>query len=631
MLVTFHAYYYYTFIADDSFISFRYADRLLEGKGLSWNDGRPVEGYSNLLWILILAAVRKLTQSELWMIALALNYFFSLASLWLQLKIVAKLTYGNTAALLGSTLLFALSAPIAIWINGGLESPLVMLLLILSLCNIIPFIEPLHLRPESFLSPFKRLAKAGILLGLLALTRPDGILFTWAITLSLLISERPPNWAAINRSFRPLILLNTIVILFYAGQLMFRLYYYGEWVPNTALVKITFTGPRFSNGLSYILGILIPFIPIMILCIVIRHSTASRAILILYLVIITVALAYQTLIGGDIFPGYRHAVPLIPLFCILGGVALMDLQERFARKKTVYYVFFLALLVFTFTIQVKNERNSNARKERWEWQAMALGQTLQRGFAREQPTIATAAAGALPYYAGLPTLDMLGLNDYYLPRHPPPDFGMGYLGHELGDTKYYLQQSPDIILLCGLGLSYPYFRGERALFYDSSFKQQYERVKLYYNFSYILPLPYWQSGFRRQLMLDGYSYLFIKQFNGSTGIRINQQSEVVIPSYFLRNNRQPDVTTITYINKVGELVVSIPAHEKYFFDCHRLYNIINTDTSFIPTFTYLSYPKGSLHMHYRSNRLEIYNPGTGLVELKELRIKNKPIININNY
>lgn len=46
-----HARYYMPFVADDTFISLRYAQRLLEGHGLTWTDGSPaVEGYSNLLW-----------------------------------------------------------------------------------------------------------------------------------------------------------------------------------------------------------------------------------------------------------------------------------------------------------------------------------------------------------------------------------------------------------------------------------------------------------------------------------------------------------------------------------------------------------------------------------------------------
>ena len=44
------------FITDDALISLRYSERLLDGQGLTWNDGERVEGYSNLLWVLLSAA-----------------------------------------------------------------------------------------------------------------------------------------------------------------------------------------------------------------------------------------------------------------------------------------------------------------------------------------------------------------------------------------------------------------------------------------------------------------------------------------------------------------------------------------------------------------------------------------------
>ena len=49
----------YRFLTDDAFISFRYARNLATGHGLVFNPGHePVEGYSNFLWVLILAGAR---------------------------------------------------------------------------------------------------------------------------------------------------------------------------------------------------------------------------------------------------------------------------------------------------------------------------------------------------------------------------------------------------------------------------------------------------------------------------------------------------------------------------------------------------------------------------------------------
>src|SRR5262245_5079445 len=51
----------YWFLTDDAFISFRYARNFSAGAGLVFNPGfERVEGYSNFLWVLILAAGNRL-------------------------------------------------------------------------------------------------------------------------------------------------------------------------------------------------------------------------------------------------------------------------------------------------------------------------------------------------------------------------------------------------------------------------------------------------------------------------------------------------------------------------------------------------------------------------------------------
>jgi len=55
-----HARSYPFLTYDDAFISLRYAQRLLDGQGLSWTEGPPVEGYSNLLWVLACALLAAL-------------------------------------------------------------------------------------------------------------------------------------------------------------------------------------------------------------------------------------------------------------------------------------------------------------------------------------------------------------------------------------------------------------------------------------------------------------------------------------------------------------------------------------------------------------------------------------------
>ena len=45
----------WNFLGDDAFISFRYARHLFAGHGLTWNPGERVEGYTNFLWVVLLA------------------------------------------------------------------------------------------------------------------------------------------------------------------------------------------------------------------------------------------------------------------------------------------------------------------------------------------------------------------------------------------------------------------------------------------------------------------------------------------------------------------------------------------------------------------------------------------------
>ena len=116
------------FFSDDAFISLRYAERLLDGHGLSWTDGERVEGYSNLLLVLLVAGLGGLgldlvaaarvlggvaTALALLALARALRPASALQSLFTA---AVPLLAASTQVLLG-------------WTFAGLEGPLVLCLL----------------------------------------------------------------------------------------------------------------------------------------------------------------------------------------------------------------------------------------------------------------------------------------------------------------------------------------------------------------------------------------------------------------------------------------------------------------------------------------------------------------------
>src|SRR5437870_9145345 len=53
------------FVIDDAFISFRYAENLVRGYGLVYNPGERVEGYTNFLWVLLIAGFHALGADSL--------------------------------------------------------------------------------------------------------------------------------------------------------------------------------------------------------------------------------------------------------------------------------------------------------------------------------------------------------------------------------------------------------------------------------------------------------------------------------------------------------------------------------------------------------------------------------------
>jgi hypothetical protein len=87
--------------------------------------------------------------------------------------------------------------------------------------------------------------------------------------------------------------------------------------------------------------------------------------------------------------------------------------------------------------------------------------------------IATNAAGALPYFADLPAIDMLGLTDRHIARTTPD--AQGWIGHERGDGRYVLDRRPCILVLGGAeGSVEPGpFAGDRQIVADPRFAAEY--------------------------------------------------------------------------------------------------------------------------------------------------------------
>ena len=70
-----------------------------------------------------------------------------------------------------------------------------------------------------------------------------------------------------------------------------------------------------------------------------------------------------------------------------------------------------------------------------------LGRYLGKNY--QGKLLASDAAGKIPYYSGLRTIDMLGLNDRHIARIQPTFFEVG---HNKYDADYVLSLCPDLIV-----------------------------------------------------------------------------------------------------------------------------------------------------------------------------------------
>ena len=171
------SWHFFPSVLDDPFIVFRYSERFLQGKGLTWNDGEHVEGYSDLLWVLLVAAggifQRNLTLVG-WTLGMLANVATLLAVVWAFAKDHASPILPVGSALL----LLATSSAFAFWGAASLETSVVDALLAWALAAI-------HRTPPDrwWLGP-------GVILGFLAITRPDTILFAVGIAAGLILHDR---------------------------------------------------------------------------------------------------------------------------------------------------------------------------------------------------------------------------------------------------------------------------------------------------------------------------------------------------------------------------------------------------------------------------------------------------------
>jgi len=408
----------YYVLFDDAMISMRYAYNLAHGLGPVWNAGERVEGFTNPLWVGIMAIIHLfpigLNQTGLYVQILGATLL--VLNLIFIKKIVEHFT-SDLFAMIAAVTLTAFYSTLNSFGLLGMEVSLLVLILSATIWLI--------LKNENRFSIW-----VYILLAVSTLVRFD-MAVPYLVIFSVLWFVQKENRK------QHLIWGLGLLILFLGGQTLARYLYYGAWLPNTYYLKVE--GWPFSlrilRGLFalslfvYYSNWVLFILPLSIF--VFRRDWKITLITLVFLG----QIAYSVYVGGDAWENHgganRYIVIVMPLFFIGFSWAATEWLKKISgiiKNKYVAEIGWrtIFVIVFAFSILNFNALLGNWRSiQRWNLAlrpdyvaggdnnlqiALALQNTTKPG-----TSIAVVGAGTIPYL--LPdryAIDILGKADPYI-------------------------------------------------------------------------------------------------------------------------------------------------------------------------------------------------------------------------
>ena len=428
-------------LLDDSYICLQYARNLARGEGLVYNPGEYVEGYTTLSWVLLLSVAYPLgLDAEAFASWLGvLCTLVCVVVVWL----LAKREEDLPLLCLVAPILAATNTYLLYWAGKGMETPLFTLLVTGGALSLAGRFDSGTASPR--VGTAKQSAWA-IWFGLAAVTRPEGVLyglFSWTVW-ALWSWRKSLPWKQVAISL--LLVLGPAL-----AQLVWRIGYYGDILPNTFYAKMDANSSFYLRGVLYVIQGMyaIPLLALALLFSTIlphRLCPSSRFLL----GFTWIGLGSIVLMGGDHFRGLRMLVPFVPVLCVLTqewvGLAVRG-ARRFVsdplRLAPILLLLLFARLWYAVSHDFMREYNSSLvfdmeeRRIFGEW----VAKHTQPG-----DLIATGASGRIPYVADRPNIDCLGLTDRHI-AHLEIELGKGYPGHEKGDGLYVLSRNPKLIIV----------------------------------------------------------------------------------------------------------------------------------------------------------------------------------------
>jgi arabinofuranosyltransferase len=440
----------YFVLFDDAMISMRYARNLANGDGLVWNPGgEKVEGYTNPLWVGYMALF------HLPEIDVAHTSLFIQASgallLLLNLVVVRQITRrvtGSHYAALTAALFTACYLPLNTWSLQGTEVSVLTLAVSVAAWWGLRALDARRFTPGPYL-----------LLGASTLVRMDMAVPFGMYAAFMALNDR-------RHRRQHMISAPLVLAMFMIPQTALRVWYYGEWLPNTYYLKMEGYPPvlRVLHGADVTLRVFTRLGALPLLALVFRHDRQVR--LLAWLLVGQVL--YSIYVGGDAWEWYgganRYVSLGMPLFFVLLAVTLHAIQRWLVAATpdggrdplpvrgglAAFGLFLLVSVNATYGPGALNEwllfkpsLDSGANGQKVE-QALGL-----RYFTTGEARVALAGAGIVPYFAEREYIDMLGKSDPVIARLPMDRSVIPELkpGHMKWDYAYSIGElQPDVVM-----------------------------------------------------------------------------------------------------------------------------------------------------------------------------------------
>jgi hypothetical protein len=405
--IGYHCWWFHDFVVDDAGISFSYARTFAVGHGLTLTPlSERVEGYTNFLWVMLLAAGARLGVGLTEWAHLAGGALAAVCALG-SAELLAALR-GRRRPLDGAAaLLVAALMPISYWSMSGLEGPLYMALLVWAPTRLLGERE----RPGAW--PLSALLTAG-----LPLVRPDG-----ALPFAVLCAARLVGGGGVRAIARWLALAAGPV----AAHLGWRFLYYAYPVPCTFYAKVP-DGfiwrelfDRDAPGWRYVLGLVDRFrldalyLPAALSLLRWRRLRARLTVAALTFSV----LMFPVYARGDWMSEGRFLAPVLPTLAVLavdgcGRVGdLPALLHKWLRPPAIAAALAAAgALVVPASLHI-----TKIRQHAYPVPFEGVG-NRGRAYARlaaelepERPAALDGDLGGTSFYAGMPIYDLGGLTD----------------------------------------------------------------------------------------------------------------------------------------------------------------------------------------------------------------------------